>query len=49
MTRIVLYVRESGRLKPDYSLLMDLPEVPKIGSYIFQFKCQTIRGLGARI
>jgi len=27
-------VRESGGLKPDYSLEFELPEVPRVGSYI---------------
>jgi hypothetical protein len=34
MTRVVIVVREVGRLKPDYSLEFDLPEVPQPGSYI---------------
>ena len=34
MTRVLIVVREIGRLQPDYSLEFDLPEVPKTGSYI---------------
>jgi hypothetical protein len=34
MTRVVIVVREVGRLKPDYSLEFNLPEVPQPGSYI---------------
>jgi hypothetical protein len=34
MVRINLVVRELGRLKPDYSLDFELPEVPAIGAYI---------------
>ena len=34
MTRVRIVVREVGRKKPDYSLDFDLPEIPKIGSYI---------------
>lgn len=34
MVRVVLIVRESGRLKPDYSLNFDLPELPRVGDYI---------------
>ncbi len=34
MVRVNVVVRETGRLKPDYSLDFDLPEVPAIGSYI---------------
>ena len=33
MSRVVIVVREIGRLKPDYSLDFDLPEIPKPGSY----------------
>jgi hypothetical protein len=34
MTRVTIVVREVGRLKPDYSLDFELPEVPKPGSYV---------------
>jgi hypothetical protein len=34
MVRVNVVVREAGRLKPDYSLDFELPEVPKVGSYI---------------
>jgi hypothetical protein len=34
MVNVILVVREVGRQKPDYSLKFDLPEVPKVGSYI---------------
>ena len=34
MVKINLVVRELNRLKPDYSLNFELPEVPAIGSYI---------------
>lgn len=34
MPKVILIVREPGRLKPDYSLDMDLPEIPHVGSYI---------------
>jgi hypothetical protein len=34
MVKINLVVRELGKLKPDYSLDFELPEVPAIGSYI---------------
>jgi hypothetical protein len=34
MTRVIIVVREVGRLKPDYSLDFDLPEVPKPGDYV---------------
>ncbi len=34
MVQIVVVVREPDRLKPDYSLRFDLPEIPKTGSYI---------------
>jgi hypothetical protein len=34
MPKVIVVVRELGRLKPDYSLPFDLPEVPKVGSYI---------------
>jgi hypothetical protein len=34
MTRVVVYVREVGRLEPEFSLEFDLPEVPKVGAYI---------------
>lgn len=34
MIRIVVVVREFGRLKPDYSLEFDVPAVPREGEYI---------------
>ncbi|TXH81177.1 MAG: hypothetical protein E6Q77_08590 [Rhizobium sp.] len=34
MVRVTIVVREVGRLKPDYSLGFDLPEVPGIGDYL---------------
>ncbi|MCJ9721130.1 hypothetical protein MOV66_04475 [Agrobacterium sp. SHOUNA12C] len=34
MIRVTIIVREIGRLKPDYSLDFDLPEVPTVGTYI---------------
>jgi hypothetical protein len=34
MVRVTIVVRELGRLKPDYSLDFDLPEVPNVGSYL---------------
>jgi hypothetical protein len=34
MTRVTVVVREVGRLNPDYLLAFELPEVPKVGSYI---------------
>lgn len=34
MPKVIIVVRETGRLKPEYSLPFDLPEVPPIGSYI---------------
>jgi hypothetical protein len=34
MVKINLVVRELGKLKPDYSLDFELPEVPAMGSYI---------------
>jgi hypothetical protein len=34
MVRINLVVRELGRLKPDYVLDFELPEVPAVGAYI---------------
>lgn len=34
MTRVIIAVREVGRLQPDYYLEFDLPEVPKPGAYI---------------
>ena len=34
MVRVTVVVRELGRLKPDYSVDFDLPEVPDVGSYI---------------
>jgi hypothetical protein len=34
MVQVIIVVREVGRQKPDYSLKFELPEVPKVGSYI---------------
>ncbi|MET4601086.1 hypothetical protein ABIB90_000537 [Bradyrhizobium sp. JR4.1] len=34
MTRVTIVVREVEKPNPEYSLEFDLPEVPKIGSYI---------------
>jgi hypothetical protein len=34
VVRVIVFVREFGKLKPDFSLNFDLPEVPAIGSYI---------------
>jgi hypothetical protein len=34
MMRVVLVVREVGRLNPEYSLDFELPEVPAVGTYI---------------
>jgi hypothetical protein len=34
MVRVTIIVREVGRLKPDYSLYFDLPQVPAVGDYI---------------
>ncbi|MBB4373570.1 hypothetical protein GGD63_006393 [Bradyrhizobium sp. cir1] len=34
MTRAIVVVREVGKLNPEYSLEFDLPEVPRVGSYI---------------
>src|SRR5712671_5796468 len=34
MTRVTVVIREVGKLNPDYSLEFELPEVPKVGSYI---------------
>ncbi len=34
MVRVNLVIREVGRLKPDYSLDFELPEVPRPGDYI---------------
>lgn len=34
MTRVIVVVRETGNLAPDYSLEFELPEVPKAGAYI---------------
>jgi hypothetical protein len=34
MARVLIVVREVGRLKPDYSLDFELPEVPAVGAYI---------------
>jgi hypothetical protein len=38
MIRVTLLVRELNREKPDFFLLIDLPEVPKVGSYISIFR-----------
>jgi hypothetical protein len=34
MIRVIVVIREAGKVKPDYSLEFDVPEVPAIGSYI---------------
>ncbi|MGE8126840.1 hypothetical protein ACQKQD_07670 [Methylobacterium sp. NPDC080182] len=34
MPQVIVVIRESGRLKPDYSLVFDLPDVPRVGDYI---------------
>lgn len=34
MVRVIVVIREVGRLGPDYSLEFDLPELPRIGDYI---------------
>ena len=34
MLKIVLVIREAGRLKPDYSLQVEVPELPRVGDYI---------------
>jgi len=34
MTRAFVVGREVGKLKPDYSLEFEFPEVPKVGDYI---------------
>ncbi|UQR60248.1 hypothetical protein LRP30_24845 [Bradyrhizobium sp. C-145] len=34
MPRVVIVVREVGKLNPEYSLEFELPEIPTIGSYI---------------
>lgn len=34
MVRVIVVVREIGKSTPDFSLQFDLPEVPRIGSYI---------------
>jgi hypothetical protein len=34
MTKVIIVVREPGKLKLDYSLEFDLPEIPRVGSYI---------------
>lgn len=32
--KIIIIIREPGRLKPDYSLDFDIPSVPSVGDYI---------------
>lgn len=34
MPQVIIVVRETGRLKPEYSLPFELPEVPAVGAYI---------------
>jgi hypothetical protein len=34
MVQVIVVVREIGKLKPDYSLKFERPEVPRVGSYI---------------
>jgi hypothetical protein len=41
MVRVVVYVREVGRLEPEFSLEFELPEVPKVGSYISVYRPDT--------
>lgn len=38
MVRVIVIVREIGRLSPDYGLPFDLPEIPKVGDYISVFR-----------
>ncbi len=38
MTEVTIVVRESGKLKPDFSLRFSLPEVPREGDYISIFR-----------
>jgi len=34
MVEVVVVVREVGSVRPDYSLNFELPEVPRVGSYL---------------
>jgi hypothetical protein len=34
MTKAHILIREPGKLKPDYSLEFEFPELPKVGDYI---------------
>lgn len=34
MPKVIVAVREVGRQKIDYSLVFDLPEIPRVGEYI---------------
>jgi hypothetical protein len=34
MTRVTIVIREPGKLRPDYSLVFELPEIPRVGSYL---------------
>lgn len=34
MVNVIVVIREVGRLKPEYSLTFELPEVPRVGDYI---------------
>jgi hypothetical protein len=46
MIRIIVIVRESGRLKPDYSLTFDAPAIPREGEYISIQRPDKMRPLG---
>jgi hypothetical protein len=46
MTRVIIMVREPGKLKPDYSLQFELPEVPRVGSYISICRPDTVGPFG---
>jgi hypothetical protein len=32
--KMTIVIRELGKTKPDYSLVFDLPEIPRVGDYI---------------
>ncbi|MEQ1718154.1 MAG: hypothetical protein ABL907_19610 [Hyphomicrobium sp.] len=38
MVKAHVVIREIGREKPDYSLLFDFPELPRIGDYISVYR-----------
>jgi hypothetical protein len=46
MVKINLVVREPAKLKPDYSLDFELPEVPAIGSYISIYRSDKPKPFG---